>query len=148
MELSNLKPAPGSTKKRKRVGRGPGSGHGKTSTRGHGGQRSRSGSGRSIQAWMQGGQMPLHLRLPKRGFKNIFRQEYQIVNLFGLEGLPTDAPITAEVLKKHGRIKSQDKPVKILGQGQIEASLTIKVDKVSKTAREKIEKAGGKVEVA
>lgn len=146
MDLSNLKPAAGSRKKRKRVGRGPGSGHGKTSTRGHKGQRSRSGGMRSIQPWMQGGQMPLHLQIPKHGFRNIFKQKFQIINLFSLEGCPVDEPITAEVLKKHGKIKSLTIPVKLLGQGNIEMPLTVKITACSKTAREKVEAAGGKVE--
>jgi len=145
MDLSTLKPAPGSTKNRKRVGRGTGSGRGKTSTRGHKGQKSRSGG--SVNAWMEGGQMPLHLRLPKRGFKNIFREEFQIVNLFSLKDVPTDEPITVDVLKKHGKIKSLNKPVKVLGHGEIEAAVTVVVTACSKTAREKIEAAGGKVEV-
>jgi len=145
MDLSTLKPVPGSTKKRKRVGRGPGSGHGKTSTRGHKGQKARSGV--PIRAWMEGGQMPLHLRLPKRGFTNIFKQQFQIVNLHALEGVPADKPITAEVLRQYGKIKSVNRPVKILGQGQITAAVTVVVSACSKKAREKIEAAGGKVEV-
>lgn len=146
MDLSNLKPAPGATKKRKRVGRGPGSGHGKTSTRGHKGQKARSGG--SIQPWMEGGQMPLHLRLPKRGFRNIFKQEFQVVNLKSLADIPTEAPITVDVLKQHGKVKSVDIPVKILGQGEVTGPITVVVSACSKTAREKIEAAGGKVEVA
>ena len=146
MDLSSLKPAAGSTKKRKRVGRGPGSGHGKTSTRGHKGQRSRSGGKRSIQPWMHGGQMPLHLQIPKRGFRNIFKQKYQIINLLTLKDCPTNEPITAEVLKKLGKIKSLNIPVKLLGQGEVEAPIIVAVTACSKTAREKIEKAGGKVE--
>jgi len=148
MDLSTLKPAAGSTKKRKRVGRGTGSGRGKTSTRGHKGQKARSGGMRSVQPWMEGGQMPLHLRIPKRGFRNIFKQKYQIINLASLAGCPTDEPITAEILKKHGRIKSLNIPVKLLGQGTVEGPVTIQVNACSKTAREKIEAAGGKVEEA
>ena len=91
--------------------------------------------------------MPLHLRLPKRGFTNIFKQQYQIVNLHALEGVPADKPITAEVLRQHGKIKSVNRPVKILGQGQITAAVTVVVSACSKKAREKIEAAGGKVEV-
>jgi len=145
MDLSTLKPAPGSTKKKRRVGRGPGSGLGKTSGRGHKGQKSRSGG--NVKPWMEGGQMPLHLRLPKRGFRNIFKQEYQIINLFSLKDIPTDEPITIDVLKKHGKIKTVNKPVKLLGQGEVETSLTVVVAACSKKAREKIEAAGGKVEV-
>jgi large subunit ribosomal protein L15 len=146
MDLSTLKPAPGSTRKRKRVGRGPGSGHGKTSTRGHKGQKSRSGG--SIKPWMEGGQMPLHLRLPKRGFTNIFKEQYQIINLYSLNDIPTDEPITIDILKKHGKIKTLNKPVKVLGHGEIKAAVTVVVSACSKKAREKIEAAGGKVEVA
>jgi len=146
MDLSSLKPAPGSKKNRKRVGRGPGSGMGKTSTRGHKGQKARSGG--SIQPWQEGGQMPLHLRLPKRGFRNIFREEFQVVNLSALEDIPADQPITVDVLKKHGKIKSVNKPVKVLGKGEIETAVTVVVTACSKKAREKIEAAGGKVEVA
>lgn len=146
MDLSSLKPAPGSTKNRKRVGRGPGSGHGKTSTRGHKGQKARSGG--TINPWMEGGQMPLHLRLPKRGFRNIFKEKYQIINLHSLKGIPTDQPITVDVLKKHGKIKSLTTPVKVLGQGDVSGAITVVVTACSKTAREKIEAAGGKVEVA
>lgn len=145
MDLSTLKPAPGSTKKRKRVGRGPGSGRGKTSTRGHKGQKARSGG--NVQPWQEGGQMPLHLRLPKRGFTNIFREEYQVVNLWALKDIPADQPITVDVLKKHGKIKSLNKPVKVLGKGEIETAVTVVVTACSKKAREKIEAAGGKVEV-
>lgn len=145
MDLSTLKPAPGSKKKNKRVGRGPGSGHGKTSTRGHKGQKARSGG--SIQPWLEGGQMPLHLRLPKRGFRNIFKEQFQIINLRELKGLPTDEPITVDLLKKHGKIKFVNKPVKVLGHGEIDAAVTLQVTACSKTAREKIEAAGGKVEV-
>jgi large subunit ribosomal protein L15 len=145
MELSTLKPAPGSTRKRKRVGRGPGSGRGKTSTRGHKGQKARSGG--SIHPWQEGGQMPLHLRLPKRGFRNIFKEEFQVINLFSLKDIPTDQPITVDVLKKHGKVKSLNKPVKVLGQGEVGSAVTLVVAACSKTAREKIEAAGGKVEV-
>ena len=92
--------------------------------------------------------MPLHLRLPKRGFRNIFREDYQIINLYALKEVPTDEPITIEVLKKHGKIKTVSKPVKVLGHGEIGAAVTLVVTACSKTAREKIEAAGGKVEVA
>lgn len=92
--------------------------------------------------------MPLHLRLPKRGFRNIFKEQYQIVNLYSLKDIPVDEPITVDVLKKHGKIKSLSKPVKVLGHGEIEAAVTVVVTACSKTARKKIEAAGGKVEVA
>ena len=146
MDLAHLKPAPRSKTNRRRVGRGPGSGMGKTSTRGHKGQKARSGG--SIQPWMQGGQLTLHLRLPKRGFRNIFKQKFQIINLLSLKGMPVDEPITVEVLKKYGKVKSIDIPVKILGQGEVDKPLTLVVSACSETARQKIEAAGGKVEVA
>jgi large subunit ribosomal protein L15 len=145
MDLRSLKPAPGSTKNRKRVGRGPGSGHGKTSTRGHKGQKARAGG--KIQPWKEGGQMPLHLRIPKRGFRNIFKQKFQIINLFALQGLPAGEKITAEVLRNHGKIKSLNIPVKLLGQGKLEGAVTVVVAACSESARQKIEAAGGKVEV-
>ncbi len=92
--------------------------------------------------------MPLHLLIPKRGFRNIFKQKYQIINLFSLNGCPAEQPVTPEVLRKYGRIKSIDVPVKLLGQGQVEAAYTVAVAACSKKAREKIEAAGGKVEEA
>ena len=145
MDLRNLHPATGSSKNRKRVGRGPGSGHGKTSGRGHKGQKARAGG--HIQPWRENGQIPLHVRLPKRGFRNIFKQEFQIINLFSLQGLPAGEPITAEVLRQHGRIKTLNIPVKLLGQGKLEGAVNVVVAACSKSAREKIEAAGGKVEV-
>jgi len=143
MNLSNLH-APGkSTEKRKRVGRGMGSGMGKTSTRGHKGQRSRSGS-RMLRGF-EGGQMPLHRRLPKRGFRNLFRTEYTIVSLEKLAGLG-ETTITLEVLRKSGVIKGKA-PVKILGDGELKGAITVQAHKFSKSAQEKITKAGGKFEV-
>ena len=146
LELSNLKPSPGSKKQRKRVGRGPGSGMGKTSGRGHKGQRSRSGGKSNIRNWSEGGQMPLQRRVPKRGFRNIFKVEYQLVNLARLDKWQ-DAEVTPEILKKQGIIKSTKIPVKILGTGKLETALTIKAAAFSKSAREKIEAAGVKAEV-
>ena len=147
LDLSKLKPPDGSRKNRKRVGRGTGSGTGKTSGRGHKGQKSRSGARRKIQSWSEGGQMPLQRRVPKRGFRNtMFRTEYQPVNLDRLQEC-TKVEITPETLKKMGIIKSSRKPVKILGMGNLDKALTVKVAAFSKTAIEKIEKAGGKVEV-
>src|SRR5579863_2678499 len=143
MNLSNIRAPKGSSEKRKRVGRGMGSGMGKTSTRGHKGQRSRSGS-RMIRGF-EGGQMPLHRRMPKRGFTNIFRQEYNIVNLERLAGLG-ESTITPEILRKLGVISTKH-PVKILGDGELKAALTIHAHKFSKSAQEKITKAGGKFEV-
>jgi len=144
LELSNLKPPPGAKKNRKRVGRGVGSGRGKTATRGHKGQKSRSGG--KIKAWMEGGQMPIQRRIPKRGFTNIFRQEYQVVNLDKLNKCQP-GEVTPDTLKDLGIIKSTRLPLKILGVGELAAALNIKANAFSKSAAEKIEKAGGKAEV-
>jgi large subunit ribosomal protein L15 len=143
MNLSNIHAPKKATEKRKRVGRGMGSGMGKTSTRGHKGQRSRSGS-RMIRGF-EGGQMPLHRRMPKRGFTNIFRKEYTIVSLEKLAGLG-EGPITPDVLRKAGIIKAKY-PVKILGDGELKSAVTVHAHKFSKSAQEKITKAGGKFEV-
>ena len=143
MNLSNIHAPKKASENRKRVGRGMGSGMGKTSTRGHKGQRSRSGS-RMIRGF-EGGQMPLHRRMPKRGFTNIFRQEYSIVNLEKLAGLG-ETTITPDVLRKAGIISTK-RPVKILGDGELSAALTVQAHKFSKSAQEKITKAGGKFEV-
>ncbi len=143
MNLSNIRAPKKSTEKRKRVGRGMGSGMGKTSTRGHKGQRSRSGS-RMIRGF-EGGQMPLHRRMPKRGFTNIFRKEFSIVNLEALSALG-ETTITPDVLRKAGVIKTKH-PVKILGDGELKTALTVHAHKFSKSAQEKITKAGGKFEV-
>src|SRR5690349_20523684 len=144
MNLSTLKAPRKASEKRKRVGRGMGSGMGKTSTRGHKGQRSRSGS-RSMRGF-EGGQMPLHRRLPKRGFVNIFRTEYEVVNLEKLASLG-DKEITPEVMRKAGMVSSKNALVKVLGQGELSKALTVHAHKFSKSAQEKIEKAGGKVQV-
>jgi large subunit ribosomal protein L15 len=143
MNLSNIHAPKKATEKRKRVGRGMGSGMGKTSTRGHKGQRSRTGS-RMIRGF-EGGQMPLHRRMPKRGFTNIFRKEYAIVSLERLAELG-ETTITPEVLRKAGVVKTK-LPVKILGDGELSAALTVSAHKFSKSAQEKITKAGGKFEV-
>ena len=143
MNLSNIHAPKKSTTKRKRVGRGMGSGMGKTSTRGHKGQRSRTGS-RMIRGF-EGGQMPLHRRMPKRGFTNIFRKEFNIVSLERLAELG-ETTINPDVLRKAGVIKTKH-PVKILGDGQLTVALTVSAHKFSKSAQEKITKAGGKVEV-
>jgi large subunit ribosomal protein L15 len=143
MNLSNIHAPKKSTTKRKRVGRGMGSGMGKTSTRGHKGQRSRTGS-RMIRGF-EGGQMPLHRRMPKRGFTNIFRKEFNIVSLERLVELG-ETTINPDVLRKAGVIKTKH-PVKILGDGQLTVALTVSAHKFSKSAQEKITKAGGKVEV-
>jgi len=137
MNLSTIRAPKKSTEKKKRVGRGMGSGMGKTSTRGHKGQWSRSGA-RLIRGF-EGGQMPLHRRVPKRGFTNIFREEYDVVNLDRLATLD-------EVLKKAGVVNGRQ-PVKILGNGELKTAITVHAHKFSKTAQEKITKAGGKFEV-
>ena len=143
MNLSTIRAPRKGAEKRKRVGRGMGSGMGKTSTRGHKGQRSRSGS--RLLRGFEGGQMPLHRRLPKRGFTNIFREEYAIVNLDKLAALG-ETEITPEVLKKAGVIHGK-KPVKVLGDGELKNAITVQAHKFSKSAQEKITKAGGKCEV-
>jgi large subunit ribosomal protein L15 len=147
MNLSNIRAPKNATEKRKRVGRGMGSGMGKTSTRGHKGQRSRTGS-RMIRGF-EGGQMPLHRRMPKRGFTNIFRKEFNIVSLERLVAMGEEfhgEPITPEVLRKAGVIKTKH-PVKILGDGELTVAITVHAHKFSKSAQDKITKAGGKAEV-
>ncbi len=143
MRLSDLSPIHGSKKRKKRVGRGPGSGHGKTSCRGHKGQKSRSGGG--TRAGFEGGQMPLHRRLPKRGFRNIFKKQYAIVKLKDLSEISVSL-VTPEVFLDKGFIKNIKDGVKILGQGEIKKPLTVKAHAFSTSAREKILKVGGKVE--
>jgi large subunit ribosomal protein L15 len=143
MNLSNIRAPKKANSGKKRVGRGMGSGMGKTSTRGHKGQRSRSGS--RMMRGFEGGQMPLHRRMPKRGFTNIFRKEFNIVNLEKLVALG-QTTITPEVLRKAGVINTKH-PVKILGDGELPTALTVHAHKFSKSAQEKITKAGGKFEV-
>jgi large subunit ribosomal protein L15 len=143
MNLSNLRAPKKAAENKKRVGRGMGSGMGKTSTRGHKGQRSRSGS--RMMRGFEGGQMPLHRRMPKRGFTNIFRQEFNIVNLEKLS-LLGETTITPDVLRKAGVIKGKH-PLKVLGDGELTIALTVHAHKFSKSAQEKITKAGGKFEV-
>ena len=144
MRLNELKPPDGSTKSSKRLGKGQGSGYGGTSGRGHKGQLSRSG-GKS-RPWFEGGQMPIQRRLPKRGFTNIFRKEYAIVNLDGLNRFQDGTVVTPKLLKSIGIIKKFKDGVKILGNGELEKSLTIKAHRFSKSALSKIEGAGGKAE--
>jgi large subunit ribosomal protein L15 len=146
MELHTLKPPAGSTKKRRRVGRGPGSGLGKTSGRGHKGQGSRSGFSRGRKAMREGGQMPLHRRLPKYGFTNIFKKQFQIINVSDLARIK-ESEVSCESLRAAGLIKKMDVPVKVLGNGTIENAVTVKAHAFSKSAISKIEAAGGKVEV-
>jgi large subunit ribosomal protein L15 len=146
MRLHDLKPAEGSTKKRKRVGRGIGSGHGKTSGRGHKGQNARSGGG--VRPGFEGGQMPLTRRIPKRGFTNVFKKEYVIVNVGTLEErFEEGTEITPEVLIDNGIIKDIKDGVKILGDGELTKKFTVKAHKFSKSALEKIQAVGGKAEV-
>ncbi len=141
MNLSNLRAPKKANRNRKRVGRGMGSGHGKTSTRGHKGQGSRSGS--SLMRGFEGGQMPLHRRLPKRGFTNIFRTEYTVLNLDRLAEL-NEKELTLDKFVAKGLLKRRNELLKILGNGEIKAAITVHAHKFSKTAQEKIEKAGGK----
>jgi large subunit ribosomal protein L15 len=143
MRLGELKPAAGSRKKRKRIGCGPGSGHGKTSTKGHKGTQSRTGN--TKHAWYEGGQMPLQRRLPKRGFTNIFRVGYHVINLSDLDRFDANATVDPEALLDKGLIKNVDNRVKLLGDGELKKPLTIKVHAASKKAKEAVEKAGGQV---
>ena len=140
MKLSSLTPVPGSIKNRKRVGRGHGSGLGKSAGRGDKGAGQRSGFKR--RPWFEGGQMPLARRLPRRGFTNLFKKEFQIVNLDAIDALGLDT-INPQILAKHGLVRSALKPVKILGDGEIKSKLDITATAFSNSAKEKIEKAGG-----
>lgn len=145
MRIEDLRPAEGSTKNRKRVGRGVGSGHGKTSCKGHKGQKARSGGPKG--AGFEGGQMPLQRRVPKRGFTNIFKKEYAIVNLNTIDALKEDAVITPELLIEKGIIKKVKDGLKVLAKGSIQRPVTIKANAFSASAATKIEAAGGKTEV-
>ncbi|MBW1850730.1 MAG: 50S ribosomal protein L15 [Deltaproteobacteria bacterium] len=145
MKIHELSPVEGSRKKRKRVGRGQGSGHGGTACRGHKGQKSRSGGG--PRPGFEGGQMPLQRRLPKRGFTNIFKKQYNILNIGELEKFEANASLDSEALKEAGLVKRMKDGIKLLGNGNISHPLFVKVNKVSKTAKEKIEAAGGTVEI-
>ncbi len=145
MRLEDLKPAPGATKKAKRVGRGVGSGNGKTAGKGHKGQKARSGGVKG--AGFEGGQMPLQRRLPKRGFANIFRKEYAVVNIADLDKLAGSEPLTPEMLMQKGLIKDLKGGVKVLGTGELKSKLVVRAHKFSKSAAEKIQAAGGKDEV-
>lgn len=145
MRLDELKPAEGSKFSKKRVGRGIGSGTGKTSGKGHKGQNARSGGG--VRPGFEGGQMPLYRRLPKRGFTNIFAKQYVSVNVEELNKFEDGAEVTAEAMIEQGIIKKALDGVKILGRGELTKKLNVKVAKYSESAKEKIEKAGGKAEV-
>lgn len=145
MKLHELRPAEGSSKNKKRLGRGTASGQGKSAGKGQKGQNSRSGGGTRLG--FEGGQMPLYRRLPKVGFTNIWRKEYAVVNLSDLDVFEDGTVITIEALKEAGLVKAMKSGVKILGTGDISKSLTVQANKFSKTAAEKINAAGGKVEV-
>ncbi len=145
MRLDELKPAEGSKFTRKRVGRGIGSGTGKTSGKGHKGQNARSGGG--VRPGFEGGQMPLYRRLPKRGFTNIFAKQYVAINVEELNKFEDGAEVTTEALLEKGIISKALDGVKLLGRGEVTKKLTVKVAKYSASAKEKIEKAGGKAEV-
>jgi large subunit ribosomal protein L15 len=144
MELNNLKPKKGSRHAKKRLGRGPGSGHGKTAGRGEKGQKSRSGY--SGKRGFEGGQMPLHRRLPKRGFTNIFKKDFAVVNLSDLERFDNGATVNETSLRQAGLVKGQHDGVKILGDGELSKKLTVTATKFSATARKQIEAAGGTCE--
>ncbi len=145
MKLSELSPAKGSRKNRKRLGRGVGSGQGKTGGRGSKGQNSRSGGG--VRAGYEGGQMPIHRRLPKRGFTNIFKKVFAVVNIRDLERFESGTVVDETELVRCGLVKGPREGIKLLAQGEITKGLTVKVNRASKSAKEKIEAAGGSVEV-
>lgn len=145
MKLNDLSPVKGSRKNKKRVGRGPGSGHGKTACRGHKGQKARSGA--NIGAAFEGGQMPLHRRLPKRGFTNHFKKVYDIINIKDLNRYEAGSVIDQEKLKALGLYKGAKNGIKLLGNGDLTHAVEIKVDMASKEAIKKIEAAGGKIEI-
>lgn len=145
MDLSNLQPAPGSTKNKKRIGRGPGSGAGKTAGKGHKGQKARSGG--SIKPGFEGGQMPLQRRLPKRGFTSLAKKVYSLVNLRDLDQFESGSIVDLETLGQAGLVRDIKDGVKILADGELSKALTVQAHKFSKAAAEKIEAAGGKAEV-
>jgi len=144
LTISNLAPQPGSRKNRKRIGRGEGSGHGKTAGKGHKGAKARSGA--SLKIGFEGGQMPLQRRLPKRGFHNIFKKNFGIVNIKDLDRFEDGATVDRQTLIEVGLVKKKDSQIKLLGQGDLSKKLTVKVDKVSASARQKIEAAGGTIQ--
>jgi len=143
--LNNLVASKGANKRPKRVGRGSGSGHGKTSCRGHKGQMARSG--RKTRPGFEGGQMPLARRLPKRGFINRFKVKYQIVNVEKLNRFKKDSAVTVQMLQEQGLVRDWHRPIKILSLGKLNKALSIQAHSISKQAKEKIEKAGGKIEL-
>ena len=145
MKLNELSPAPGSVRDAKRIGRGHGSGQGKTAGKGHKGQKARSGHG--MRPGFEGGQMPLQRRIPKRGFNNIFAAKTAVINVGALKAFEDGAVVDAAALKAAGIVKNIENGVKILGNGTVDKKLTVKVTAISASAKEKIEKAGGKAEV-
>ena len=145
MKLHELRAVPGATKAPKRKGRGTATGQGKTAGRGMNGQKSRSGGG--VRPGFEGGQMPLYRRIPKRGFTNIWGTEYTVLNVEDLNRFDADTVVTPELMKEIGMVKQVKDGIKILGNGTLEKNLTVKAQKFSKTAVEKIESAGGKAEV-
>jgi large subunit ribosomal protein L15 len=145
MDLSKLRPAPGSTHAKKRVGRGPGSGLGKTAGRGNKGAKSRAGF--KVKRGFEGGQMPLHRRVPKRGFTNTFRKEYAVVNLDQLDArFVAGATVTPDSLREAGLVRSRHAPIKVLGRGEVTKALTVQAHKFSGKAAEKLAASGGKAE--
>ena len=145
MKIHELSPAEGSTKEVKRIGRGHGSGNGKTAGKGHKGQNARSGGG--VRPGFEGGQMPLARRIPKRGFNNIFAEKMTVINVSDLAKFKEGTVVDTELLKAAGIIKKADNGVKVLGNGELNVNLTVKAAAFSASAKEKIEKAGGKAEV-
>ena len=145
MKLNELKPVEGARHYKKRVGRGTGSGLGKTSTRGHKGQNARSGGG--VRPGFEGGQTPLFKRLPKRGFTNVNRLEYAVVNVNDLNQFEAGSVVDLQALKQKGLVKKEYEGVKVLGNGEVKVALTVKAKKFSETAKEKISAAGGSIEV-
>lgn len=145
MDLNSLSPLPGSKKKAKRIGRGEGSGWGKTSGRGHKGQKARSGGG--VGPGFEGGQMPLQRRLPKRGFTNIFKKTYALVNLSALNAFEANSVVDAQVLAAAGLIRKDSLPIKLLAKGSVDRPLTIKVQAASEKAAAMVKEAGGTVEI-
>jgi len=146
MKLHELSPSPGSRKNRKRLGRGVGTGQGKTAGKGNKGFKCRSGG--KVRIGFEGGQMPIHRRLPKRGFTNIFRKDYEIVNITELQRFKNSEEIIDEsIWRKERLLKGKDRKIKLLGNGQIDFPINVKVHKASKTAINKVESAGGKVEI-
>lgn len=145
MKLGDLSAPEGAKKTRKRIGCGPGSGHGKTCCRGHKGQKSRSGH--KSHPWFEGGQMPLQRRIPKRGFHNLFKKVYQVVNIKDLTRFSADAEVDPKGLVEVGLVKKERVKIKLLGDGKIDRPLKISVHACTKSARERVEKAGGQVEL-